>query len=1214
MTQQTTTVLLRLRPLVKQEKEYAWTIDDNIIQLLPTKQQTQQQQSQFQFQTIYDQTIANSFMYEQQLQQIASQVYDGLNCTLLAYGQSSAGKTHTMFGNQQDRGIIQLVLQDIFEKVNNTPFKVKIQFIELYNENLVDLLSTTKKIPVIREDQGNIVLQNVEEPKVTSVEQCLTLISQGQARRTTSDTNLNETSSRSHAIIRLVLEQADIPLIPNQKRKTFKINKSSVLTLVDLAGSEKQIKTNAQGQRLKEANAINQSLLTLGIVINALANNQQFIPYRDSKLTRLLQNSLGGNALSYIIGCISPDFTHIDESINTMRFLSRATKVINKAKINEFYTEAEKLEKAISQNKQLKLKIKDLESQIGIFSESMANLSNLSINNDSIINSSQKLSLCEGSYLSLDNLSEPPNKVSFGAQENITEQEIQSLQILITQLKLEKEEIQQQQDLKTLDEILLVSEELQKDFDQKYFYEKQRFNEVTIQMNEIQKQLDIYTKIQKEDRQTWVQIDQISLFIQTSKIELDNIENLIDQAVNTSVINIYNGISFNEQCDISSINLSQRSQINQTSNISSQIVDYIPEQEVTHQCDFQGQAFISCKNMDLQTSISNNLQDVSILCIKQLSIQDKSLQTIQSNIQHAETQKTQLNYQDNQTLHINEEVSQISNNIQTTKQSIASQLDPQLQTTMRSTQCLLSSPIRKIESNNLIFSPIAQNTSNTLPTIKKLDLFKQIFNNQDDTIDIDLAKTIQPHNKQDKTFIQDSAINKTQLCAIDLSETQSILKTTTNNQYQQQEKKIGHSIIDKSNGMQTEKNQTTNKEQQYKLSLQSQYCQISSEEQKNVEIQAQISVCSHQTSYVNNLAYNSADQQCEKNYQEVSVQSLCQNTSQIMQCEQINASLACQTSIMIQTTEQELQAIQQNSFSCQIECKYIDQIVQSELSNIDKGIYTQLNICSNNFFQQTDTLEFQDTNTQSDSSPFLLTQEIQTVPQRFDCVTCKSLLSQINEYQNIQQMIVTKTQIEKSQLEMLNQQLQQSCNTLSEQSQSSLNKIFILEENANQYKISIQTLQQEVDSLQQENSNISCNIQTEVDNMNRSIQAFEQLLQSVSDDSESQVQQNDKIVQESSQDLLQVPHQLANTENYESKYNELQEKFDRLMQQSKEKIQLIYEQAKLREEKLIAKAKEQVTDLQKYKEVVLKLQNRQVISQRLKMQQMQITLPKLETE
>lgn len=151
-------------------------------------------------------------------------------------------------------------------------------------------------------------------------------------RRTVSETNLNEQSSRSHAIIRLVLQQGEALNLPT--KKGFKVNRQSCFTLVDLAGSERIQKTNVHGKSLKESNNINQSLLTLGLVINQLSNRQSFVNYRDSKLTRLLQNSLGGSAITFVIGCISPALANVDESISTMRFCQRAMRVQNRLRLS----------------------------------------------------------------------------------------------------------------------------------------------------------------------------------------------------------------------------------------------------------------------------------------------------------------------------------------------------------------------------------------------------------------------------------------------------------------------------------------------------------------------------------------------------------------------------------------------------------------------------------------------------------------------------------------------------------------------------------------------------------------------------------------------------------------------------------------------------------------------------------------------------------------
>lgn len=228
-------------------------------------------------------------------------------------------------GPHGEPGLTGLIVERLFELVAGTEFLVKAQYLEIYNEQMVDLLSAQRGQPVMREENGQIVLSNVTEPKIQALAELVALVEQGNRRRAVSETGLNERSSRSHAIIRLVLQQGEQLNLPT--KRGFRVTRQSCLTLVDLAGSERVQKTNVQGRRLKESNNINQSLLTLGLVISQLSNHQTFINYRDSKLTRLLQNSLGGAAITLVIGCISPAVQNVEESISTMRFCQRAMKV-----------------------------------------------------------------------------------------------------------------------------------------------------------------------------------------------------------------------------------------------------------------------------------------------------------------------------------------------------------------------------------------------------------------------------------------------------------------------------------------------------------------------------------------------------------------------------------------------------------------------------------------------------------------------------------------------------------------------------------------------------------------------------------------------------------------------------------------------------------------------------------------------------------------------
>ena len=280
----------------------------------------------------------------------------GYNGTIFAYGQTGSGKTYTMvgdFNNKTKSGIIPRAINYIFEQMNKIinnqegknqsgdKFSVYVSFIQLYLESIQDLLEPELKDIKIREDpEKGVYLEGVHRIKCTTPSQCKELFHMGEKYRATASTKMNEHSSRSHAILILRIERSIKMMtktkVKNVKQATDRIITTSDLYLVDLAGSERVKKTGATADRLKEAKLINQSLLALGNVISALSDPKStHISYRDSKLTRLLQNSLGGNSKTALIVTVSPSTYNTDETISSLFFALRAMKVQNKPTINK---------------------------------------------------------------------------------------------------------------------------------------------------------------------------------------------------------------------------------------------------------------------------------------------------------------------------------------------------------------------------------------------------------------------------------------------------------------------------------------------------------------------------------------------------------------------------------------------------------------------------------------------------------------------------------------------------------------------------------------------------------------------------------------------------------------------------------------------------------------------------------------------------------------
>ncbi|CAI9097373.1 OLC1v1033776C1 [Oldenlandia corymbosa var. corymbosa] len=324
-------VTVRVRPLSPKEQAaydlIAWEfIDEHTI---TSKNLTHERPSgPYTFDKVFDLSCSNQKVYEEGARDVAISVLSGINATIFAYGQTSSGKTFTM------RGITENAILDIYEHIAITPereFALKFSALEIYNETVVDLLNRDSGSLRLLDDpeKGTIVEKQTEEV-VKDAQHLRHLIGICEAQRQVGETALNDKSSRSHQIIKLTIESS--------LREPSGCLRSLLasLYLVDLAGSERVSQTNTNGARLKEGSHINRSLLTLTTVIRKLSSGMRsgHIPYRDSKLTRILQSSLGGNARTAIVCTMSPALTHVEQSRNTLNFATSAKEVRNNAQVN----------------------------------------------------------------------------------------------------------------------------------------------------------------------------------------------------------------------------------------------------------------------------------------------------------------------------------------------------------------------------------------------------------------------------------------------------------------------------------------------------------------------------------------------------------------------------------------------------------------------------------------------------------------------------------------------------------------------------------------------------------------------------------------------------------------------------------------------------------------------------------------------------------------
>ncbi|CAD5219724.1 unnamed protein product [Bursaphelenchus okinawaensis] len=315
----------------------------------------------FTYDFVFDRNSTQESVYNACIKDLVEGVFKGYNATILAYGQTGSGKTHTM-GTAFDAaassptsdlaGVIPRAAQQLFDGMENRrqrasdagepepSFVVRVQFIELYNEDLIDLLSPDRHTGVkIHEDResGQIVLQNATTMQTSTPMGILDILRNGALNRKVAATNMNKESSRSHAIFSVHVQQDCLEtVITEQGEEKLASVISAKLHFVDLAGSERLKRTGATGERAKEGICINCGLLALGNVINALTNPKKgHVPYRDSKLTRLLQDSLGGNSRTLMVACASPNDVDFAETLNTLNYASRTKAIKNKVVANK---------------------------------------------------------------------------------------------------------------------------------------------------------------------------------------------------------------------------------------------------------------------------------------------------------------------------------------------------------------------------------------------------------------------------------------------------------------------------------------------------------------------------------------------------------------------------------------------------------------------------------------------------------------------------------------------------------------------------------------------------------------------------------------------------------------------------------------------------------------------------------------------------------------
>ncbi|PNY29373.1 Kinesin-like protein [Tolypocladium capitatum] len=326
--------------------------------------ESREAQGTFTFDRVFDMECKQQDIFDFSIRSTVDDILNGYNGTVFAYGQTGAGKSYTMMGSNIDdeegRGVIPRIVEQIFASIMSSPgtieYTVRVSYMEIYMERIRDLLAPQNdNLPVHEEKNRGVYVKGLLEIYVSTVQEVYEVMRRGGNSRAVAATNMNQESSRSHSIFVVTI---------TQKNVETGSAKSGQLFLVDLAGSEKVGKTGASGQTLEEAKKINKSLSALGMVINALTDGKSsHIPYRDSKLTRILQESLGGNSRTTLIINCSPSSYNDAETLGTLRFGTRAKSIKNKAKVNAELSPAE-----------LKLLLKKAQGQVTNFESYISSL------------------------------------------------------------------------------------------------------------------------------------------------------------------------------------------------------------------------------------------------------------------------------------------------------------------------------------------------------------------------------------------------------------------------------------------------------------------------------------------------------------------------------------------------------------------------------------------------------------------------------------------------------------------------------------------------------------------------------------------------------------------------------------------------------------------------------------------------------------------------
>ncbi|XP_065603783.1 kinesin-like protein KIF18B [Cyrtonyx montezumae] len=323
----------------------------------------------FVFDRVFGEGATQEEVFQHTTQEVLDGVLNGYNCSVFAYGATGAGKTYTMLGSEQSPGIMYLTMVELYRRIearrDEKSCEVLVSYKEVYNEQIHDLLEPKGPLAIWEDPEKGVVVQGLSFHQPKSAEQLLKMLANGNKNRTQHPTDANASSSRSHAIFQIYVKQQDHAVGLCQDLQVAK------MSLIDLAGSERASVTNTRGERLREGANINRSLLALINVINALADaksKKTHIPYRDSKLTRLLKDSIGGNCRTVMIAAVSPSSLAYEDTYNTLKYANRAKEIKLSLKSNALSLDCH-ISKYTVICEQLKTEVADLRAKLRAYED-----------------------------------------------------------------------------------------------------------------------------------------------------------------------------------------------------------------------------------------------------------------------------------------------------------------------------------------------------------------------------------------------------------------------------------------------------------------------------------------------------------------------------------------------------------------------------------------------------------------------------------------------------------------------------------------------------------------------------------------------------------------------------------------------------------------------------------------------------------------------------